>query len=102
MSEPRMISASRPLRPTAPAAIAMDCGEITLAVVPPAVLVPTSRAGLAPMPSAVATCSGANSVLLLTTEPVRNTPIQPMMGANSGKIGPAAASAVPMAVEPPE
>ena len=54
------------------------------------------------MPCAVATCSGANSVLLLTTEPVRNTPIQPMMGANSGKIGPAAASAVPMAVEPPE
>ena len=46
MSEPRMISASRPLRPTAPAAIAMDCGEITLAVVPPAVLVPTSRAAV--------------------------------------------------------
>ena len=97
-----MISLSRPLRPTAPAAIAMDCGEMTFAVVPPVVLVPTRRDGAAPMPCAVATCSGAKRVLLLTTDPVRNTPIQPITGAMSGKMGPTAASAVPMAVEPPE
>ena len=86
----------RPERPTGPAAMAMDCGEITFAAFPPAALAPTNSAGSEPMPSAVATCKGAKRVSLLTTEPVRKTPIHPMPGAMSGNNAPVAASADPI------
>ena len=67
----------------------MDCGEINFAATPPTVFADTSNAPLVPILLATADCIGANSVLLFVTEPVKNTPIQPKIGDNSGKIDPA-------------
>ncbi len=75
---------------------------MTFPVAPPAVFAAMSTVGCTPMAFAVVTCSCANSVLLLTTEPVMNTPNHPMIGATSGKSGPMAASADPIVAEPPE
>ena len=45
-----------PVGRMADAAIAIDCGEMTFAVVPPAVFAATSSSGETPMRPAVATC----------------------------------------------
>ena len=82
--------------------MAMDCGDTIFAATPPAVLAATSRLWLTPICWAVVACRPAKSVLLFTTEPVTNTPIQPMMGESSGKTVPAAATARAMAEIMPE
>ena len=94
-------SASFPVLPTAAVAMAMDCGEMSFAMTPPAVLAATKSAGLDPMIFAAVACMGANNVLLLTTDPVINTPIQPRIGDNSGKSFPVPATAFPKAVVSP-
>ena len=81
---------------TAAAAIAIDWGETIFAITPPEVLAATSRVGFTPIWCAVVDCRPAKRMLLFTTEPVTNTPIQPIMGDRSGNTAPAAATASAM------
>lgn len=88
-----VIFASSPAMLTDAAAIAIDWGETIFATTPPAVLAATRRFGLAPICCAVVACRAAKRVLLLTTEPVTNTPIQPMTGERKGNMNPVFATA---------
>lgn len=84
-------SDSLPTSLTAAVAIAIDCGEINLAATPPTVLEATSNEPLVPICCATDAWIGANNELLLTTEPVMNTPIQPNIGESNGNTFPALA-----------
>ena len=95
-------AASLPVSPTAAVAIAIDCGETSLAMTPPAVFAETNKDGSVPIIWPAVAWIGANNVLLLTTEPVINTPIQPKIGDSSGNTPPVVATASPSAaVKPP-
>ena len=89
-------------RPTAAAATAIDWGEIILAIAPPIILEATNNEGSTPIWVAVTDCNPANKEPLLTTEPVKNTPIQPKIGENSGNIFPVLAKASPSVEDIPE
>lgn len=70
---------SCPVSLTAAVAIAIDCGEISLAITPPAVFAASSKAELVPICAPVTACRWPNNALLLTTEPVirhRSSPIR--------------------------
>ncbi len=71
-------------------------------ITPPQVLAATSSAWLVPICVAVIACRWANRVLLLTTDPVMNTPSQPIAGAISGNTLPLSATLSPMLDEAPE
>ena len=86
---------SSPVLPSAPVAMVMDWGDTSLPIAPPAVLALTSILGSMPSLPATVLCTPANKVLLFTTEPVINTPIQPKMGESNGKILPVSAMASP-------
>ena len=86
---------SSPTFSSAPVAIAIDCGDTSLPIAPPAVFAATSTFGSIPSLPATTLCTGANSVLLFTTEPVINTPIQPSTGESSGNTAPVSETASP-------
>ena len=89
------ISLSLFTKPTAAAATAIDWGDIILAIAPPIILDATSSEGSTPIWVAVTCCNPANSDPLFTTEPVKNTPIQPRIGETNGNIFPVLARANP-------
>ena len=95
-------SLSRPTKPTAAVATAIDCGEIILAMSPPSTLIATRNAGSIPICVAVTACKGAKREPLFTTDPVKNTPNQPNTGEKRGKRFPVLASAIPIVAEIPE
>src|SRR5215472_11267779 len=65
------------------------CGLIILPITPPDELVPAVRIGdTLPSCCAVCACSGPNSVFDEVSEPVRNTPSQPMNAATNGNMNP--------------
>lgn len=94
-------SDSFPVSPTAAAAIAIDCGETSFAITPPAVLAETNNDEFVPMILPAVACIGANNVLLFTTDPVINTPIHPNSGDSNGKIFPVVATASPKEIVNP-
>ena len=62
----------------------------------------TSNEGSTPIWVAVTCCNPANRDPLLTTDPVKNTPIHPKIGENNGKILPVLANANPNVDDIPE
>src|SRR3954454_5710892 len=85
LSVKRNSSDSRPTRPVAAHATAIDCGEIILPVTPPVVLAATSNVSDTLIWCAVVFCNEQNSALDDVSEPVRNTPSQPRKGEKNGK-----------------
>lgn len=63
---------------------------------PPAVFAANSKSEPAPICAPVTTCKWPNKALLLTTEPVMNTPIQPRTGLTNGNRSPVFANANPI------
>ena len=96
------ISLSLFTKPTAAAATAIDWGEIIFAIAPPVIFAATNNVGSTPIWEAVIDCKPANSEPLLTTDPVRNTPIQPRIGESNGNIFPVLANANPKVEDIPE
>src|SRR5690606_29041628 len=88
----RNSSDSRPIKPPAPAATAMDCGDIILPTTPPETLAPTATTGSTPIDDAVTDCSFPKSAFADVSDPVINTPSHPSTGAKNGKSGPVDAS----------
>ena len=95
-------SDSRPARPTAAQAMAIDCGEIILPVTPPVVLAATVSTCGRPSCCAVVACSAPNSALAEVSEPVRKTPIQPRKGEKKVNALPVCASASASVADRPE
>ena len=87
----RNSSASRPTRPMAAQATAIDCGEIILPVTPPVVLAATIRMSETDLMRRRA-CSAPNRAFDDVSEPVRNTPSQPRNGEKNGNALPVPAS----------
>src|SRR5215470_18567139 len=80
----RKISVSLPTRPVAEQAMVMDCGEISLPATPPKRLAEVVRTGFIPVCRAVTCCSLPNKAEDDVTEPVKNTPSQPITGEKIG------------------
>src|SRR5690606_39968171 len=95
-------SDSRPTRPTAAQAMAMDCGEIILPVTPPVELAATSRTSGTPICWAVVACRAANSAFDEVSEPVRKTPTQPRNGEKKVKAWPECDNASASVADKPE
>ena len=76
--------------------------EIILPVTPPEELEATHRAGSTPIWLAVVCCRLPNSRLDEVSEPVRNTPNQPRIGAKNGNQEPVAVKARPRVELMPE
>src|SRR5690554_815120 len=91
----RKISFSRPIRPVAAQAMAMDWGEINLPITPPMRLAEVVRTGFRPNCPAVTCWSLPKRAAEDVTEPVRKTPNQPSTGEKTGKIAPVEAKANP-------
>src|SRR5664280_895995 len=98
----RKRSDSRPTRPTAPVATAMDCGEIILPVTPPVELAATIRVLLTWIWWAVLACRLQKSAFDEVSDPVRKTPIHPRNGAKNGNATPVVASNNARVAERPE
>ena len=73
----------------------MDWGEIILPVTPPTALEATASSGGMPTAVAVVRCMLEKRALEEVSEPVRNTPSQPMSGAKKGKRPPVLVKARP-------
>ena len=65
-------------------------------------LAATSNEGSIPIWDAVTDCNPANNDPLLTTDPVKNTPIHTKIGENYGKILPVLANSNPNVDDIPE
>ena len=85
----RKISVSLPTRPVAAQAIAIDWGEISLPATPPKMLAEVVSTGFRPVWVAVTCCSLPNKAEDDVTEPVKNTPNQPIAGEKIGNNLPA-------------
>lgn len=94
-------SASLPLSPTAAVAMAIDCGDTNFAITPPTVFAETRSVEFVAIIFPADAWIGENNVLLFTTEPVINTPIQPRIGDKNGKALPVFATASPKAIVMP-
>ena len=77
------------LAPVAAQAIAIDWGEISLPATPPKMLAEVVSTGFIPVWVAVTCCSLPNKAADDVTEPVRNTPNQPIAGEKIGNNLPA-------------
>ena len=81
-------SDSLPTSPTSAQAIAMLCGLIILPTTPPTELAARNSACGIERLCAATCCNGPKRRLELVSEPVKNTPIQPIMGLKNGNAAP--------------
>src|SRR5689334_22007154 len=95
-------SPSLPTMFEAAVATEMDWGEIILPVTPPEELAATVRAGSTPIWVAVVCCRPPKSRFDEVSEPVRNTPSQPMIGEKNGNSQPVWVKARPKVELMPE
>src|SRR6202035_2541846 len=86
----RKSSDSRPTRPPAAAATAIDWGEIILPTTPPLTFAETVTTGSRPMALAVVACSLPKRALEEVSDPVINPPSQPRRGEKKGRGKPVA------------
>ena len=89
---------SEPGWPTAAAATARFCTDSILPRTPAEEFAAAISTGGSPTCPAAATCTGPNSTFDDVSEPVKATPIQPMIGDSTTKKPPAEASATPIDV----
>ena len=94
----RSNSDSLPIKPTAAAATAIDCGEIILPVTPPDEFAASASTGSIPTDVAVTCCNFANKTFADVSDPVINTPIHPNTGEKNGNSAPVLASTKPSVV----
>src|SRR6266436_8305562 len=80
----RKISVSLPTKPVAAQAIAIDWGEINLPATPPNRFAEVVSTGFIPAWVALTCCSLPNKAADDVTEPVKNTPNQPITGETIG------------------
>src|SRR5712692_2378950 len=85
----RKMSVSLPTRPVAAQAIAIDWGDINLPATPPNRFAEVVSTGFMPVSVAATCCSLPNKAADDVTEPVKNTPNQPITGETIGNSLPA-------------
>ena len=93
---------SCPIIPVAAVATLMDWGEIILPVTPPEEFTATASSGGIPTACAVERCIPQKRAFDEVSEPVRNTPSQPRIGAKNGNRLPVLVKPMPRVVLMPE
>src|SRR5215210_6207761 len=95
-------SPSWPAMPTAAAPIARFCGEIIFPSTPPELLAAARSVGVTPASFAAATCSPPKRAFDDVSDPVTDTPSQPIIGDRKAKNEPAPAAHRPSVIVWPD